>query len=433
MKHPPGRANAEDKNGLAGSGPWRWVVCQLGSREHYAVPQALMLAGCLEWMVTDIWHNPSQTSGWRGLLSRLAPRLTTRFEPALDGVHTKEFSTLFVGLALLRRLGAASERWRDFVTGLCDGWYQRLTARWLARQRGVAGQNWTVFAYSYSARRIFQLAKQRGWFTVLGQINPGPREEEIVREVYQREFGASVMPPQASAAYWRQWREECTLADAIVVNSPWASHLLIEAGIAPDRLHIIPLAYERPAESESFQRSYPACFTAERPLRVLYLGAAHPRKGILVLLRVAAKMAAAKLAVEFLVVGRDEVPGGLESRLSGNVHRVAEVDRRATAAFYRQADIFVLPTYSDGFALTLLEAQAWKLPAIVSEHCGRVIEHDQNGIVLAEVGEADLEHAILFCLNAPESLRDMSARAVDFAEFSLASIGARFQNLAPQQ
>jgi len=32
-----------------------WICCQLGAREHYAVPRALKLGGLLEKFITDLW------------------------------------------------------------------------------------------------------------------------------------------------------------------------------------------------------------------------------------------------------------------------------------------------------------------------------------------------------------------------------------------
>ena len=48
-----------------------------------------------------------------------------------------------------------------------------------------------------------------GWTTILGQIDPGPFEEEIVAAEAERE--PSLVPDwtPAPADYWKSWREEC--------------------------------------------------------------------------------------------------------------------------------------------------------------------------------------------------------------------------------
>ena len=36
-----------------------WICCQLGAREHYAIPRALFRLGMLDLLVTDAWVPPS--------------------------------------------------------------------------------------------------------------------------------------------------------------------------------------------------------------------------------------------------------------------------------------------------------------------------------------------------------------------------------------
>lgn len=413
---------------LQPAGPPRWIVCQLGAREHYAIPRALHQTGQLALLITDIWCGPALAKDWIGRWLMRLPRVDTRYEPDLKTVLTVSFSKMFLLLAALRKLTASWANWRSWLIRASDDLYQRLAAWQLVRTKQTTQDTW-IFAYSYSARDIFRVAKDRGWTTVLGQINPGPREEEIVNEVYQSEAG--IPGTMTASAYWERWREECSLADAIIVNSDWSRRLLIEAGIKSDKLHVIPLAYEPPKAAANFERRYPDQFTRERPLRVLYLGAAHLRKGIHLLLRAARQLAEEKAPVEFVIVGRDEVPGGLQRQLPINVKWVAEVNRKATTAFYQQADVFALPTFSDGFALTLLEAQAWKLPAIVSQRCGQVVENDVNGWVLDKLDDISIQQILRTCLQSPDRLRDCASRAIGFERFSLAAINRQMQNLYP--
>ena len=37
----------------------KWICCQLGAREHYAIPRALFSRGLLGCLVTDAWVRPS--------------------------------------------------------------------------------------------------------------------------------------------------------------------------------------------------------------------------------------------------------------------------------------------------------------------------------------------------------------------------------------
>jgi glycosyltransferase involved in cell wall biosynthesis len=79
--------------------------------------------------------------------------------------------------------------------------------------------------------------------------------------------------------------------------------------------------------------------------------------------------------------------------------------------------VFLFPTLSDGFGLTQLEAQAWKLPVIASRHCGDVVRRGVNGVMLDEVSGQAIADAIRECVMNPPRLLSMSrnARASSFS------------------
>ncbi len=163
----------------------------------------------------------------------------------------------------------------------------------------------TVFAFSYAAKEIFQFAKRNGWQTILGQIDPGPRENEIVEKEFLRLRAHRKGFHEAPEGYWRDWRDEVELSDVIVVNSQWSKKCLSEAGIDVDKIVIVPCAYEENAALSIAPKNYPSKFSPERPMRVLFLGQTIARKGIHLLMR-AAKMLTG-CPVEFLIAG-----GGLD-------------------------------------------------------------------------------------------------------------------------
>src|SRR5262249_35483804 len=116
--------------------------------------------------------------------------------------------------------------------------------------------------------------------TVLCQIDPGPREEEIVSKLHDATPGQGSSWQRAPSTHWSEWRHECTLADRIVVNSSWSRDALVGEGIPADKIRVVPLAYERPSAALDLRRRYPTSFDRARPLRVLFLGQINLRKGI---------------------------------------------------------------------------------------------------------------------------------------------------------
>src|SRR5206468_1485397 len=104
--------------------------------------------------------------------------------------------------------------------------------------------------------------------TVLGQIDPGPVEEDIVARLSRRNPGYKDAWIPAPGSYWDSWREECCLADRIIVNSDWAHRSLLTAGVPDGKLDIIPLAFQPSPLAGAFLRSYPKSFTESRPMRM---------------------------------------------------------------------------------------------------------------------------------------------------------------------
>jgi glycosyltransferase involved in cell wall biosynthesis len=395
-----------------------WVCCQLGAREHYAVPRALQLSDSLGEFITDLWIRPGTfLYPWR-------KRLTGRFHPGLAGAQISAPNLA----ALIFELKACATRangWK--LISERNDWFQRRAVGQLSHTyKDSTNGNHTVFAYSYAAERIFKFARERGWRTVLGQIDPGPAEERIVAGLHEKSaIGRSHWQP-APAEYWDRWRRECALADHIVVNSSWSQDALLTEGVPAEKIRVVPVAYETVAESRSFQRHNPRAFTSERPLRVLFLGQINLRKGVMQLLEAIDLLAEEN--VEFWFVGPTQIslPQDRQIKWFGVVPR-AEVDR-----YYKNADVFILPTLSDGFGLTQLEAQSWKLPVVASRYCGEVVQDGVNGLILEEVSGAAIVDVLLQLLRSPETLSAMSARSGVSDRFSLQTLASSLTSLSSE-
>lgn len=398
-----------------------WVCCQLGAREHYSIPRALQGRQRLGCLITDAW-----ASG-RSIFDLLpATRGRERFHPDL--------STAAVCAYNLRSIAFEAVT-RPLVSGWPmierrNTWFQRRALQALRDycRRKPTGPM-VLFAYSYAARRLFELAKQEGWTTVLGQIDPGPFEERLVGRLHEVSTEESSWTP-AAASYWEDWRREVALSDHIVVNSEWSRRALASEGVPEEKLRMVPLVYEAPDGAKEFRRVYPRVFDESRPLRVLFLGQVNVRKGLSELLP--AMLAVADLPVEFHFVGPMQI--GIPAALLDNprVRWHGPVSRSVAAEYYRGADVFLFPTLSDGFGITQLEAQAWRLPVIASPYCGDVVRHLENGYLLPAVTPTEIEKAIRWMLANPEDLARMSAASGVEARFSLARVGQQLDALVQE-
>ena len=394
-----------------------WICCQIGSREHYAVARGLCRHSALKLLITDAWVRPGNPLGL------LSSGLQARFHPELG--EAEVYGPAVRNIAFeLRARRAVQAGWPMVMAR--NRWFQQLALSRLSQI--TAGEDAPILmSYSYAAAELFTFARRRGWRTVLGQIDPGPAEEEIVSELH----GATPMQgsswTRAPEAYWSEWRRECTLADRIVVNSSWSRDALLGEGIPADKIRVVPLAYERPPGSSDFSRRYPSSFSSTRPLRVLFLGQINLRKGVEPLLDAIRLLS--NEPIEFTFVGPVQISIPADLRDNRQVRWQGPTPRLATSQFYKDADVFLFPTFSDGFGLTQLEAQAWKLPLITTRLCGEVVEHGRNGWILPEITPHSIARILRECLHDPSRLQAASDLGGVDERFGLAQVGREWMNV----
>jgi len=404
----------------------KWLCCQLGAREHYAIPRALLRVDMLAYLLTDAWVPPSS------LLRKICRRgssLAERFHDTLPDARVTAFNSSLILFEMLAR-ARCLRGWAKIIARNC--WFQRKVVAFLRCQISTIKYQPILLSYSYTALEPFRYAKAHGWKTLLVQIDPGPEEEAIVAQEAARvpELAGCWQP--APAEYWALWREECNLADRIVVNSEWSREGLIRGGVPGEKLSVIPLAYEMtgPPHHETPRprsREYPDRFTLERPMRVLFLGLINLRKGVARLLEAARILR--DEPVEFWMVGPVEIANARTVGDSGRVKWFGPVTRENAADYYRNADVFILPTLSDGFAITQLEAQAHGLPVMASKFCGKVVENGLNGIILQEPTAMCLAAAVREYITNADRLQKLAAASRLRDEFTIEALARRLQEL----
>jgi len=351
----------------------KWIVCQIGAREHYAVPRALYSAGVLQGLITDFWVTPGS------LLCKLpgAVRLRDRWHSELENAPVNADNQRNLFFELQGKL-KNKQGWPLIMDR--NALFQKQAINFISSLQSQDTEI-CLFSYSYAARDLFRYAKDCGWKTVLGQIDPGPEEERIVIAEHKRYSQLKCNWAPAPESYWSMWREEVELADQIVINSDWARDCLLKEGVSKEKLEIMPLVYEAESTSLNSAPSHTVS-TFKQPLRVLFLGQINLRKGMGRLLEAMRIMRNDQ--VELTLAGPTKIDPSAWSDLP-KVKWVGQIPRSEVKSYYLAADIFILPTLSDGYALTQLEALANRLPVMASKHCGAAVKDGVNGWVLADL------------------------------------------------
>lgn len=128
---------------------------------------------------------------------------------------------------------------------------------------------------------------------------------------------------------------------------------------------------------------------------VAFTGRLIPEKGVKTLLE-AAKLIAPEQNVHIVLAGDGPMMQDVQNA-QGNVHALGRIDRTDMAALLLQADAFCLPTRSEGFSTSLLEAAACGCAPIITNVGGveELIPDEGHGIILPDAKAENVAHALL--------------------------------------
>jgi glycogen(starch) synthase len=170
-------------------------------------------------------------------------------------------------------------------------------------------------------------------------------------------------------------------ADAVLIGSAsFRDEVIGHHGTDPGRFQIIPGA----TDTRRFTPASRPLGELQEPPVLLFHGRIDRRKGVLDLL--AALPAQARLVISGIGPDLDEAT----SRADGRTTFLGYIPPDQAPEVYQSADIFVSPTYSEGFSNTILEAMASGLPIVSTRSVGVIdcLTHDVNGL-LHEPGDVD--------------------------------------------
>lgn len=383
---------------------WQWHVAQLGAREHYAVPRALARRGRLAHFYTDAWCR------WGRSLLRNGPDLFRAFANRYHPELATEPVTSFTPRAILN---VVQRRFRDdYRSSTALTAHHVDVGRWFAMRIREALQTADLdpnhsafFGFVTGCYEVLTHLRDREVLTVVDQVSPGPLEHEIVSAEIERWPGWARQSPSESPALQRRVSAEWDAASLVLVNSEWSRSALCDEGLSDEKIIVVPGAYELPdAVSLSPSRPNPTS-----PLRVLWLGSVVLRKGIQYLVQAAHELATAD--VEFTIAGALGITTEAVEKAPDNMTFVGEIPRDRTSALYRAADVFVLPTLSDGFGITQVEAMAHGCPVVTTPNCGRVVTDGHDGFVVPPRNADALAEALLACVNDRDRVARMGRAA----------------------
>jgi glycosyltransferase involved in cell wall biosynthesis len=171
----------------------------------------------------------------------------------------------------------------------------------------------------------------------------------------------------------------------IIVPSRIAKSSFVKRGFAPEKIANVCLGVDPHRFARKKSRK-DGCF------RMLFVGQLSVRKGVHTL---AAAFSTARIPnSELLLVGgkKPETDAILEPFRNEKVRLIGPVPHSELPALYQSADLFVLPSFEDGFGMVAMEAWAAGCRVAVSSNVGAAdliseVERDAAGVMMFEAGD----------------------------------------------
>jgi glycosyltransferase involved in cell wall biosynthesis len=382
-------------------------VVHPGSQNAWQRAYAFQEAGALGWFATSAYFQP-QSAPVRAAnclpppaAVRLRRTLLKRWFPPLDPARVRRMGVAEFGELALRRAG------RDRAAHRVNLWGNARFARQviaLIRREPVD----VVWSYNSNSLELFRWARARGLTCVLDQSIGHPAAENAVlaaeRAVHPAFF------PDGDRPHDQGWiernDEELDLAHRVIVGSATAAGTLTARGHDPAKIHVVPYgADETLFPAEPPQRAPPQ----GRPLELVFVGAAGPRKGMQYLLPAMATLPPSTASLT--VVGRLAMPRATFARYAHRVRHIPQVPRDAVVEHMARADVFVLPSLFEGGSVALAEALGSGLGVIQSDHAGVGATDGASGRVLRHADADVLAEAIADAAAHPERVQAWQAAA----------------------
>lgn len=252
----------------------------------------------------------------------------------------------------------------------------------------------SYMGFAGKSLRSFRKASNLGFHRLeLVAANSHIRNVERLHERAGQDLGIS--DSWLNQAQIRKFEREYAMADVIYIHSEYTRQSFLAEGFAPDRLERTVLKvdprFKPPTESID-----------DDVFRVVYVGRIDATKGIPLLMEAFSRLSTPK--AELTLVG---------AFTTAVMRRYMEEWRQKDPRIHmmtgdplevlQKADVFVHPSYEDGFAYAPMEALACGVPVIVTDETGmkEYVEEGNNGFVVPAGDWEALLHGMESCLRAP--------------------------------
>ncbi len=208
--------------------------------------------------------------------------------------------------------------------------------------------------------------------------------------------------------------------EVIVENDDDRHTFISVVGLAKRRVHLIP------GVGIDLNKFAPAYSTSQVNIKVGLVSRLLYDKGILEFIEAAKICKTSRSDVEFLLAGNIDPtnPASLSQEDLNDLQRSNLVKllghRKDVANLMKRFDIFVLPSYREGFPKVIMEASASGLPVVTTNvtGCRSAVVHNKTGLIVPAKNAESLADSIGRLLDSAKLRQVMGHNARKFAELN---------------
>ncbi len=357
------------------------IVAHPEKQHSYRLAYAAYEAGMLEEYITTVYYKPRNLTGFLEKLTRGKLRLKSiRKMLKVPDVMVRQFCELR-GIILLVLRHTKYKKLINKIQNINFDIFGKKVASEAVKHKVNA-----VVLYDTNSLECFRKLQGTGIIRIM--------DTSIANRHYTKQIYDSVIQKQED---WNRFSEndillneiemkrlldEIKLTDFFLVPSTFVRDSLLYSGVDPKQIRIVPYG----VDSTLFQFSKRRNNIESGPLEILFVGQCSYRKGINYLLEAVSKKTE---DVRLTVVGDYSRIMDLYNKYCGydNIVFLGRVQHEKLPEIYEKADIFALPSLSEGMSLVGLEAMASGVPLLCSKNCGvnDVVVENVNGWILDEI------------------------------------------------
>lgn len=282
-----------------------------------------------------------------------------------------------------------------------------------------------VVGFDTASHILVQRAKQHNKKFILDRTIGHPSSQSkvfrLLNDLYPN-WESNALTKEQKHIDYEQY--EHTEADMIVVPSKFVKDTLVENGVDAHKLVSNPFG----TNLDYFTKTLVSNKNYKEGLSFLFFGSISARKGVPTLLEAWAKLQ--PLNAKLIFAGFGEFPNEVD--LPHNVSFLGPIAANDRAELFSKADVFVFPSFFEGFAQVQIEAAASGLPIITTHNAGGdEIVDSENGILIEPGNIEQLMNAILHFIENPDLIEELGVKSRQRAlkGFSWSHYGERWFNI----